>query len=210
MTKSQIDQLGLEARQTYFEQDYPYVFPENEVMDVIDAGMMHTFSPLENAYVRWMMETSNGTLAVDKFIHPAYWFDKENFGAKVLGSRDYLKAFLRKFRRECPFLKLYSGDYLAGLLHDEIQFLRSRERKERFYGPDADPAKFLGKKSPHEQEMAEIDRLLECLKQIHYLKIATGTLNAAPDADTGNIDNSVDRVITEAAKLIHRREGATP
>ncbi len=209
MTKAELDRLNDDDRKIYFEQEYPYVLPENEVIDIIDAQMLLTFSPLEIAYIRWMIEVSNAELAVDKFIHPAYWFDKEQFGAKTLKGRAYLGDFLRKLRRECPYLKLYTGDYLAGLLNDEVQYLRSRERKNRFYGPNADSNRLVGKKSPHDQEMEEIDRLLACLKQIHDLKVAASQMNDSSIPGQIDPDSGIDRVIATATKLINGKEAGT-
>jgi hypothetical protein len=207
MTKQQLDAMTPLEAQDYFEHGYPFVFPENEVMDILDAAMTQALSSLEKAYVQWMVETNNTDIAIEKFIHPAYYYDKENYGKTYLKAKEYLTDLIRKLRRECPYLRLYTSDYLAGLLHSEVQYLRARERKDRFYGPTMDPTKFVGRKSPHDQEMEEIDRLLACLKQIHELKLAVGGFIHDPsDPQSRNLDHGIDRVITRAQELIRKRE----
>lgn len=208
MTKAELALLGEVEYRNYFEDDYPYVLPENDIFEILDNEGFPGFSMLEIAYIKWMLETNNSDLAVQKFVHPAYYFDHASYGAKNLRGRAHVKDHLKKLRRECPFLKLYSGDYLAGLLHDEINYLTFKNRRERFHGPNAIPTHFVGKKSPHDQEMEEIDRLLECVKQIREIKV---TLGLHKDADTttaakqSSLDSSIDRVLTETARRITER-----
>lgn len=203
MTKAELDAKTQAEREYYFEWEYPFNLPENEAVDVLNPALLEKLSPLETAYVRWMMETYNRDLAIDKFIHPAFYFDKANFGASYLKTKGHVTDVLRQIRRECPYMKLYTGDYITGILHDEIQYLRSQNRKDRFYGPSANPANLVSKKSPHDQEMEEIDRLLACLKQIHDLKMAAGGFNGSSDSQQGNTDNSFDRVVAGAKALIN-------
>ncbi len=207
MTKAELDQMTDAQREYYFEWEYPYVLPENDVFQILNEDMTGKLSGLESAYVQWMLEVFNRELAVDKFIHPAHYFDKERYGAKYLKNKPEIADLLRRIRRECPYLKLYTGDYLTGLLHDEIQYLRSQNRKDRFYGPLANALNSVGKKTPHDQEMEEIDRLLECLKQVHELKMAAGGFaSASPGAQQNDVDRSFDRIVARTKELINGRK----
>lgn len=210
MTKAEIERISVEQAIQYFEYNYPVVLPDNEVLDILDFALTQALTPLENAYVRWMMELSNSQMAVENLRHPAYFYDDKRFGVTYFKHKSHITKLLQEIRRRCPYLKLYSCDYIAGLLHDEIQNLRGPHRKDRLYGPSANPAITTGKKSLHDQEMEEIDRLLECLKQIQTLKEAAGDFSNASTRDKQrDVDSSIDRVIANAQASIKSRENGT-
>lgn|SRR5262245_1367301 len=206
MTKADIDSLPFETVREYFEHDYPYVFPENEAVDLLPLDS--NLTKLEIVYIRWMIEVSNREMAIDRFIHPAFYYDKAKFGSEYLKTKELANNVLRDIRRNCPYLKLYTADYVTGLLHDEVQYLRSFNRKERLYGPSIHPSLLIGKKSRHDQEMEEIDRLLACLTQIQNLKVIAGGgfAGGSPNNQSGDLDHSIDRVITRSKELINSGE----
>jgi len=190
----------------YYEFHYPFVLPEGQVVTLLKPEVIETLTPLEAVFIMWMMECGNGDLAINRLVHPAVPFDNTNYGAKVLLSRPHVKDTLRSLKRECPWLKLYNLDYIAGVIHGEVTFLRRENRENRFYGPNADLSRFSGKKSIHEEELAEMAMLHEYIELLVRMN-ETAKANAENDpAKPGDQTSSIDRVLADAQKALARRE----
>jgi len=190
----------------YYEFHYPYTLPQGQVVTLLKPEIIDTLTPLEAVFIMWMMECGNGELAINRLVHPAVPFDLVNYGAKVLLARPLIRDTLRTLKRECPFLKLYNLDYIAGVIHGEVTFLKRESREKRFYDATADLSRFSGKKSIHEEELAEMAMLkdyLELLVRMNEMaKKDAANDTAKPSVESG----SIDRVLADAQKAIARRE----
>lgn len=189
----------------WYEFEYPYVLPQNDVVHLLSPETIASLTPLEAVFIMWMMECGNPELAVNRLIHPAHPFDIVNYGAKALIARATVGDTLRQLKKSCPFLKLYNLDYIAGIIHGEVSFLRRDHREARFYGPAADINRFTGKKSIHEEEMAEIAELRSYLELL--VKMNEASKNVDPSNPESRRENSrIDRVLAEAQQSILKRE----
>jgi len=194
-------QLPAQPDSDYYEFKYPYVLPKEDVLELLGEECISKLTPLENAFVRWFIQSGNSGLAFQSLIHPAYPFDTRSFSGPKIFLRQSVKDVIKQIKKRCPFLRLYNADYIVEILHDEIQYLRHKNRKDRFYGANAQLIHYNGKKSVHEEEATDIDLLLRCLEIVQ--KFNTGISNATdPDAKSGDVSSSIDRVITEAKRLI--------
>lgn len=198
----------------FYEFKYPYVLPQNDALNVIPPADLQTLTPLECAFVCWMIESGNPEVAVNRLIHPAVYFDTNTHGAKVLMGRPHVRDMLKKIKRDAPYLRLYNLDYVAAIIHEEVQYLRHSTRDNRFYGTGRDEGRYLGKLSIHQEEMTEVKALhdyLQLLVKMNEVAMShnTGKDGNSTDPKSGGQDSGVDRVIAEAHAAIKAREGRT-
>lgn len=190
--------------QNYYEFQYPYVMPKEDILELLGEEMNRSLTPLENTFVRWFIQVGNSNVALQNLIHPAHPFDVKNYSAAKIMSRPSVKDVIKQVKKKCPYLRLYNADYMVELLHDEIQHLRFKTRNGRYYGQNANLNAYGGKKSLHEEETADMDLLLRCLEMVGKLtsQVKVGDESAA-GSQSSNTNLSVDRVIAEAQRLIN-------
>ncbi len=194
----------------FYEFKYPYVLPETAVVDTLSVADMSTLTPLENAFVLWHIETGNARLSISRLVHPAHYFDDKELSGEVIISRPAVREVLAKLRKNCPFLRVYTVDHLAGLLHHEVEYLCKRGRDARYRDRNGEykSALMLGKKTPQELEMAEITILLQYVAVLRDMTYNMERLNRVPAPGTQSRDeiSRIDRIIAEAAESINRAE----
>lgn len=198
----------------YYEKDYPYVLPVGDVLSLLNEDHEATLTPLEDAFVRWYLQTGSSTLAFEKLVHPAHPFNSKEHTASKLMARPHIKDTIRKIKKSCPYLRLYQADYIVELLHDEVQYLKFKNRNERFYGTSVKLHHYAVKKSLHEEETTDMELLLRCLEIIQKFQIQfsqvpgmNGNAHGSPGGSSGSqprdSDSGIDRVIAEATRLIN-------
>lgn len=189
----------------YYEFHYPHVLPEVEIASVLTPADLSTLTPLEKAFVLWFIETGNAEVAFNRLIHPAHYMNLSVINYKMILSRPLVQDVIKKVKKDCQYLKLYSLDYIAGVLHDEVQYLRKTNREPRLYGEKANEAWFLGKKSRHQEELDEIKLLKEYLELLVRMNdvVREHELSRPQSSSAGN---SIDRILDDARKSILERE----
>ncbi len=192
----------------YQEFDYPHVVPDDPIIDSIKSVSLADLTPLENAFVRWQVALGSSPEAMTRVIHPAFPFDTAVHNETILLRRKTVADILRKIKLACPYLNLYTADYMAGILHEEIQHVRVTSRHARFTAPQGEY--ISGKKSPHEEEMADAAFLLECLTQMQNLRAALGNNpNGPSDTLTDGTSSGIARVIKQTEDFIAARANRT-
>jgi len=185
------------------EYHYPYVLPEITEIISLSKEDSQSLTPLENAFLLWYFKLNNAEESVNRLIHPAHYFEIKTHGHKILLARPHVQDIIKKARQDLPYLKLYSVEYMAKLLHEEVENLRIKNRKERFHGPAARPE--LYGKVPHREEMLEVDMLLRCLEILERM-VEVRKNSDASTTQPSNENRSIDRVLTEAQAFINGRK----
>jgi len=195
------------------EFNYPYVLPEADILVGMPDVDMSELTPLEDAFVRWLVKTGDVAAAMQSLCHPAHPFDMSaSSPATVLGRKKVIDV-LDKIRKANPYCVLYSRDYTLGLLHDEIEYLRARRRRSR-YDDEAYVQRVVagGKKSPRDLEISDTALLLDMLKLV--VSINSGQFENAPEppaAEPGDEINRISGLIAEAErKIVGGEVGDTP
>lgn len=189
----------------YLEFKYPHVLPEIEIASVLTPTELSNLTPLEHAFVLWFIETNDSETSFRRLIHPAHYFDLNVINVKALMTRPLVRETIKKVKRDCPYLKMYSLDYIAGVMHDEVQYLRFTNRNPRYYGDGFREEIYNSRKSRQEQELAEIAMLKDYLELLVRMNEAV-TKNESANPEPSGKNSSIDRILAEARDAIDRRE----
>lgn len=212
--KSMTDKHNDGDKRGYQEFKYPYQHPVSSPIDMVKELDLTGLTPLEAAFTRWQALLNDGEEAMRRLIHPAYAFDLSLQNHVELVGRPLLKDFLSKVRAKNPNLTYYTHDRLIGILDEEVKYLDVDSRNKRF-NEELVITKFDGKKSLHEEELAEIELRLKCVDMIHRIissiPLAIAGIDESSPAGSGRQGVGPARLFGEAEKLIggirERREG---
>lgn len=195
----------------YQEFYYNYVLPEDDIVETVDDGILKKLTPLEAAFVRWMIRVDDPMEAVKSLIRPSAYFDEKISNGREILARATVSDALNKIRKKFPFLTKYTLDYTLGLIHEEVEWLRAKNRRKR-YDTDTNftDRMFAGsKKSWHDGEIEDTRLLVDLLKLVQQLTTITGSDGSPlPASESGASDSRINRVLAEAREqILGRKDG---
>lgn len=191
----------------YQEFRYPYVYPKGDLFENVDDGILAALTPLEGVFVQWVLHVDDPTEAITSLMNPAFPFDTTVSNGHEIRVRPQVTEAINKFRKKLPYLNKYTTDYILGLVHDEIEYVRARHRRKRYEDQGFRDAMCNGKKSVHEEEMAEINAMVELVKlttDLTTVQAADGS--QLPVTELRDTDGRVDRLLAEAQERILGRQ----
>ena len=191
----------------YQEFKYPYVYPLDDPLDTTHGELLESLTPLENVFVRWMLDVGVASDAIERRVDPRHPFNFVIHSHQTLLRRKTVRDVLKKINSDAPYVQLYKANHMLSVLHGEIQHLRVARRSRRFTGDGVIEEYLAGKKSRQECELMEVEMLLKCLT---LAKEITGNVSAPlSESQPSGENRSLDRVLGEAEKLIFGTDAGT-
>jgi len=192
----------------YQEFDYPYVYPEDDVVSDVGGEILEKLTPLEQVFVLWLVRVDNPIEAVQRLMRPSKPFDANVSNGLEIRLRRTVSDALNKIRKKFPYLSRYTADYTLGLIHEEIEWLRARHRRQRYEKDSGFVSRMCnGKNSVHSEEIEDTRLLIELLKltqQLTSIQAADGS--HIPGATPSESDGRVNRVLAQAEEQILGRK----
>lgn len=191
----------------YQEFNYPYVSPDDDAIESVAEGDLNNLTPLETVFVLWVMRVQDPNEAVKSLMRPSFHFDENVSRGREIRLRPAVSDAINKIRKKFPYLAKYTTDYTLGLIHDEIEHLRAKNRRKRYTDVGFVNQMLTGKKSLHEEEVADTQLLIEFLKLTKDLTNMGGPdASNVPTTASSDSNLSVNRVLAEAQRQIVGRE----
>lgn len=195
------------TKQHYQENKYPYVYPKGDLVISADDGILANLTPLEGVFVQWVLQVDDPEEAITSLMNPAYPFDRTVSNGQEIRLRPTVVDAINKFRKKFPYLSKYTADYTLGLIHEEMEYLRARNRRKRYNEQEFLDRMCNGKRSAHEEEIAEVQVLIDLLKLTKDLTTGqTPDGSFLPAAAPGDTDSGINRVLAEAQERILGRQ----
>lgn len=195
------------AVSNYQEFEYPHVFPQDDLVASVGSDELAKLTPLERAFVDWLIRVDDPHEAVIRLMRPSRPFDTTVSNGYEIRLRPTVSDAVNKIRKKSPFLSRYTANYTLGVIHDEIEWLRARVRRAR-YDKDSMWVERMcnGKTSVHSEEIDDTKVLIELLKFAHQITTVQGADGSLlPAATPGEQNSGIDRVLALAEEQILRR-----
>lgn len=202
------DDDARKATANYQEFEYPYVYPEDNVITEVGEGILDKLTPLEQVFVLWYVKLDDPSEAVHRLMRPSRPFDTSVSNGLDIRLRPTVSEAINKIRKKFPYLSRYTADYTLSLIHDEIEWLRARHRRKRYDNDIGFLTKMCnGKGSVHSEEIDDTRLLIDLLKlakELTNIQAADGS--HIPGATPSESNSRVDRVLTQAEEQILGRK----